>query len=197
MRRWGVRGRLLFRKTCDFRAIKDSIILNKPYTMYSKPMFLLSLISVILFGCKSSQQSWLYSADSSATIYEDPGLTKEVIIVPAGHYVFVENNNPWGLVSYGETRGYTDLQAFKTKKKIGKKDLRRLQFSSDSMYVFSKQRSSSRKNRSFRSRVATSKQNVSFKRKSGGRRKPVAVKGYTRKNGTHVRPHTRSSPRRR
>ncbi len=104
--------------------------------MYSKPTFLLIVISMMLVGCKTSQQSWLYSADSPVAIYEDPGLTKEIITVPPGRNVFVEKKNPFGLVAYEETRGYTDLQAFKTRKKIGRRDLRRLHFSSDSMMFF-------------------------------------------------------------
>ena len=164
--------------------------------MYTKQTFLLLTMSVILFGCKPTQ-SWLYYADSPTAIYEDPGLTKEIITVPAGRYVFVEKTNPWGLVSYGETKGYTDPDAFKTRKKITKRDLRHLHFSSDSMYVFSDHQSVSRKSRSPGSGFTSNEHRSSSKKKSSGGHKPVSVKGHTRKNGAYVRPHTRSAPRRR
>lgn len=160
--------------------INLTLLTIKSYLMQNKLFFLLIMISSVVFGCKSSQQSWLYYTDTPAVIYEDPALTRKLITVPAGKYVFVKKKSPPGQVSYGETKGYTYLQTFETKQKITKRDLRYLHFSPDSMYVFSNNTSSNRRSKSSGSGLASTKSNSSSKKKSsGGSQTGIGKRTYT------------------
>lgn len=153
----------------------------------------------ILCGCKTSQHNYLYYVDKPVNIYEDATLTKELVTVPTGRFILAEAKNPKGKVTYGTTKGFANVKAFKTKTEVSEKDLTFLHFSADSMYTFNWNRSYNRDTTSLDSDSShhTSHPSSSSPAQPTGGYRPVSVKGYYRKNGTYVKPHTRSAPRRR
>ncbi|PZR26428.1 MAG: hypothetical protein DI535_14250 [Citrobacter freundii] len=164
--------------------------------MYTK--LILLFVSTFLFFCACTPtKSFLYTAKNATAIYKDPGLTKKMMTVPAGRQVLVEHENPWGLVYYEKIRGYTDLKEFRKAKNITRRQLKHLLSSTDSVNVFAADNpaDSTYKPATVGSGSANVIEGVKSIPTSGY--KPVAVKGYTRKDGTYVKPHTRSAPRRR
>ncbi|MBO9658186.1 MAG: hypothetical protein J7527_05115 [Chitinophagaceae bacterium] len=164
--------------------------------MYTK-LILLFFSTFIIFCACTPTKSFLYTAENTTAIYEDPGLTKKMMTVPAGRQVLVEHENPWGLVYYEKTRGYTDLKDFRKAENITRRQLKYLLTSTDSVNVFAADNSADSTSKPATVASTSANVNKGVKSTPNSGYKPVAVKGYTRKDGTYVKPHTRSAPRRR
>lgn len=167
--------------------------------MHTKSKLLFITILIILSGCSTNRYHYLYYANKPSVIYEDAALTKELITVPEGHFILAEAKNPQGKVEYGTIKGFANLKALKTRTSISEKDLKSLHFSADSMYTFfyypPKATDTTYKSSDTSRHIGD--RSTPFTTPSAGGYKPVSVKGYYRKDGTYVRPHTRSAPRRR
>lgn len=102
-------------------------------------------------------------------------------------------------IKYGSITGYgTKLTTWKKLKKLSKEQVDNLRFTNEYGYVYDgipvTQYQYGRLIQNSHSSGSSSYGSESRSRTSSGG--TVHVKGYTRKNGTYVSPHTRSAPRR-
>ncbi|OAV64719.1 hypothetical protein Barb6_03132 [Bacteroidales bacterium Barb6] len=142
---------------------------------------MLVLMSLILFsGCSSSY----YLCETTNQILVSGKDT--IITIPKGKFVFVKNNDK-NYFSYGNTRAYAQSKSWTKKVKIKSSELQFLNFdNSDLTYVFIGKKYGIENIPTYNNSSST------YYEGSGG---TVHVKGYHRKDGTYVRPYTRSAPR--
>ncbi|RXK86879.1 hypothetical protein [Filimonas effusa] len=139
------------------------------------------ILSLFLFSCSSSKY-YECKYDSPVVVYDNVQLSKSVCTIPAGS-AFVLGKKVKGrrLVNYMSFSGYTEEFGF-AKTKV----LPDYKFVSPGVAVSNGvAQSSGHYNNSAVGGTSSSS--------SSG---DVQVKGYYRKNGTYVRPHVRSAPRR-
>lgn len=144
---------------------------------------LFSFLVLVLTGC--STEYYLAVSDAEIPVYQiDTNLP--MTIVPANKAFIYRGKSTRRNIRYGSYNGQSLYSnTWQRLAKLNKKQLKDLVFTTDKGFSYNGPSSSSDQSIS-RTRSSTS-------RTVGG---PVAVKGYTRKNGTYVQPHTRSAPRR-
>jgi len=142
---------------------------------------LLLLFTCLLFaGCTTNY--YLCTVDVPTTYYSDPTSASERFSIRPGRQLIatkLKKNSEYREIIFGEKRGYIKARTFATEKKYTSKQLKWLSFQSDSTYWYV--------------RDLKVKSSSSSSSTSGG---AVHVKGYYRKDGTYVKPHTRSAPKR-
>lgn len=146
------------------------------------PLFL--LLALTLASCTTKY--YLVVSKTETPIYDAKDSNKPMTVVPA-NMAFLYGSRTMQLnTKYGSYNGhslYSDT--WRRLAKLNKKQVRSLKFTSDKGYTYSGISSSLYGSSTYGSKSSTSAS-------SGG---TVNVKGYTRKNGTYVQPHTRSAPR--
>lgn len=131
-------------------------------------VFSFILICMITVSCSTNYYTVLLSEDSK--LYSSTDSSSVVTLIPKDTQVFLSsksNSNNYKKIKWGNYSGWAYNPSYTTYNNYTP-----LKTSSNSSTYNYKSNSSS----------------------SGG---SVSVKGYTRKDGTYVRPHTRSSPSRR
>lgn len=129
------------------------------------------LYFVLLLSVISCTNYYTVKLQEDTTLYSSSGGETSVTIIPKDTEVFLSskaNKRNYSKLKWGNYYGWVNKPNYTTYSSYTKK----------SSYSPSQSSSSS----------------YSSKSSSGG---SVHVKGYTRKDGTYVRPHTRSAPRRR
>lgn len=142
--------------------------------------FYLLLVSIFVFSsCVTNNYIQMY-ADEDIVLYSSPDeYSKEVVVIPSGSPIYVNSSREkrsYREFRYGKYKGWTKSKRYVYGKQGWTKKLYGSSYGTNS--------SSSSSNSSSSSSYTP----------SGG---TVQVKGYYRKDGTYVRPHTRSAPRRR
>lgn len=157
-----------------------------------KRFSILILLAVLFSGCSS--QYFLVISDEPTEVYTSSINENSTILIPANHGFVYSGNSVRKKVKYGNSGGFS-ITGYRWRKlaKFSKRRFSELTFNelygythpsvpieryAKSNYIYSPSGSTSTK---------TSKS-------TGG---TVSVKGYTRKDGTYVKPHTRSAPKRR
>lgn len=138
----------------------------------------IKLIILVLFF--SSCDSYYYITNvEDIYLYNSPnndGFEKDLVLISAGTYYYSTiKNKRFRKAKFGNTKGYVYNPYFKNPS----------------------YKSNNPISQSSSSTIRNTSQNYSSSRKSSYRPKTVNVKGYYRKNGTYVKPHTRSAPRKR
>lgn len=128
---------------------------------------------ILMFILNSCVTNYYYvSVDEDSTIYNSKGGSEPIVIIPKGSRVYItKSDKNYRKIKWNKYKGWTENLVYSNT-------------SIPNNYSSSNYNSSS-----------NSYQRSSTKTSSGGG--TVHVKGYTRKNGTYVSPHTRSAPRRR
>lgn len=150
------------------------------------------IIFILILLCLTSctKNYYLCYADQPIEIFLSKNLTEKIITVPTGKLVIASTKSPkCQYVKFGNNEGYCKLNSFTTKKRISSKQLKSLVFSADSIYTYANNLTQNGQSVPSSNYHTSSSSNQS----SGG---PVHVKGYYRKNGTYVKPYTRSAPKR-
>lgn len=146
-------------------------------------LFLIILTSLVS-GCTTNYYI-CEATDASIELYSDAKSKNSFWIIPKNHQILVKGNKSnKNKAEYGEKHGYIyNFSSINKVKRISRTDLKYIAFS-DSVYYYNGKRIIRTYDNSY-----TNKSSY-----SGG---PVHVKGYYRKNGTYVKPYTRSAPSRR
>jgi len=157
------------------------------------------LILLVLSGCSTSY--YLTVSDVDTPVYStNNGYDNETTIL-AGKAFLYSGRTGRASTQYGTFNGYsTRIATWKPLKKLSKKHLKDLSFTNDYGYTLSSVPVAlyqyGRLNKNYPSYTPTYTPRATSTKSSTSSGGTVQVKGYTRKNGTYVRPHTRSAPRR-
>ncbi|RQO66468.1 hypothetical protein DBR43_30130 [Pedobacter sp. KBW06] len=156
--------------------------LNKPTNRF----VLMSLaILLMLSGCSAS--SYLVVSDADTPVYSTENDDSLVTTIPAKNAFVYRRGSKRQKIKYGQFNGYSGyLTSWKKLKKLNRRQVQNLEFTEGRGYAYNGVSNSLTSGGSVAGKSSTPS--------AGGG--AVQVKGYTRKNGTYVRPHTRSSPRR-
>lgn len=128
---------------------------------------------IALFMLSCSGNYYLCTVDKPVAFYTTKDTTKAAFYIPQGKQLIArKKSKKYRAVTYGTTNGYIIAQSFLNETSYSSKEQQYLVFNHDSTYTYTYPAASS---------------------SSGG---SVYVKGYYRKDGTYVRPHTRSAPKR-
>lgn len=164
-------------------------------------------IIILLSSCNryylvESSETIRYSSSDFITDYESEYSTD--FIAPQNHFLLRKKKRPGQYndeIIYGDQVGYIrSRDGFVLSRSASKKNYKKIYGASFLAY---KQKSSAIKTQYFQREKAeesntykarSSESSSTYKPGTGG---PVQVRGYYRKNGTYVSPHTRSSPGRR
>lgn len=139
-------------------------------------LFMLSSCTTNYYLMVSNTETPIYSSDATETL---------IATIPSNNaFIF---SNPYGKVKYGTINGYSPyVVTWRKVVKLRKKQVRNLTFTSEVGYTYNEILSSSDVNSVSNTKSKTTSSSAGT----------VQVKGYTRKDGTYVKPHTRSAPRR-
>lgn len=132
--------------------------------------FLLLLLLILVSSCSTNY--YFVNLDEDANIYSSKEAKEIIAVIPKGYSAYIEKSTKkYRKVKWQNYKGWAIEP------------------------VYSRTSISSINNNSSNSNYTTTTyKKTSTSSSSGG---SVHVKGYTRKNGTYVSPHTRSSPKRR
>jgi hypothetical protein len=137
-----------------------------------KNFLILSLILLSLTSC-SVNNFYLCTLDGPVEVYSSPSLDTKIGTIYSSQKLVAESNRKsYRKVRFGEYSGYICNKKFQSEVKVSKYQLPYLVRVTDS--------------------TRQTKISPSYIPSSG----TVSVKGYYRKDGTYVRPHTRSAPKR-
>lgn len=134
----------------------------------------LSLILLLLILNSCATNYYFVNLDEETTIFTSKNGKESVAVIPKGSSAYITRSD-------------------KKERKIKWKNFKGWAINprySNSIFSNNSDNNNSSNNNSYKNSYTNSSTNTS----SGG---TVQVKGYTRKNGTYVAPHTRSAPRRR
>ncbi|RZL17069.1 MAG: hypothetical protein EOO89_09790 [Pedobacter sp.] len=139
-------------------------------------------------------------SDTETPIYSTVDGYEQQGIIEAGKAFVYSGSSRRIPTRYGTVSGYSPrIVTWKPLRKLSKKQLELLAFTTDYGYTFDGVSTSSYRYGRLAATSTSYKPSSSYGSGStttksiGG---TVHVKGYTRKDGTYVRPHTRSAPRR-
>ena len=155
-----------------------------------KILLLILIFTILMTGC-SSGKYYIYQTESKIDLQPTKDNFLPYMYVPKGkHIVIKESRSTVKKAQYGSHKGYIcGTYNLSNPIQISSKDIKHLTFNStDSTYYFKGKRID------FTESIKT-KSSYSPSRSTGTGR--VQVKGYYRKDGTYVRPHTRKSPTKR
>lgn len=136
------------------------------------------LILFLLSGCSTSNY-YLVTASSDTDIYQAENSTDIVTKIPKGKFFISKSASLSTYTEYGKFKGYSRNILMISQQKLTKKKYENLLFSLTDGYTYIPK---------------TGNHSKTIESPSTGG--TVQVKGYTRKDGTYVKPHTRSAPRR-
>jgi len=142
-------------------------------------------------------------SDTETPIYSSVDSFDKLLTIEAGKAFVYSGKSSRTPTRYGMTNGYSPrIVTWKPLKKLTKKQLNDLVFTTDFGYTYNGVLTSDYKYGRLlnpyptytpSATIRTTTKSTESTGSSGG---SVHVKGYTRKNGTYVSPHTRSAPRR-
>lgn len=161
--------------------------------------FNLLFFAALLMLSSCTTNYYLTVSDAETPIYNTlNGIDQPSSIAPGKAFVY-ESGTKNAFIKYGSITGYSaKLTTWKKLKKLSKEQVDNLAFTNEYGYVndgipvIQYQYGKLIKNNP--SSISSSSSSTSRSSTSSGG--TVHVKGYTRKNGTYVSPHTRSAPRR-
>ena len=137
-----------------------------------KKLFYLFLMYTLISSC-SVEKYYLCTVDSPVDVYTSADFGSKILTVnPSQKLIAYNRAGSYRRVSVGQQTGYIRYTSFNSEVQFPKTKLRKFKKLTDT-------------NNGLATKVGTST--------SGG---AVQVKGYRRKDGTYVKPHTRSAPRR-
>jgi len=161
-----------------------------------KLSLLIAWILIFLTSCTSTRSSaplesinnyYLCIVDTVITLYKFDNGALPLVTIPVNRQIIVKDRNqPYREVIYGEYVGYIKYRRFYVENAFDAKKLPGYVYNNDHTYTYVESVA--------KAANKSSRTNATSSSSSGG---PVRVKGYYRKNGTYVRPHTRSAPTRR
>ena len=158
-------------------------------TTYKKLSGLIAQFTLAILFCTSILSSctsnyYLASSPEETAIYSEENLNTAPLIIPANKTFIYWGSRSRPKTKYGMMQGYSIYSVSWTKlAKLQKNQIEDLTFKDGNGYTYSQIANS----------LYGGGKKTSTSKSSGG---PVQVKGYTRKDGTYVKPHTRSAPRR-
>lgn len=151
-----------------------------------KIIFILSVLITLVSGCSTSNY-FVYQTDANVDLQPTRYNVVPYMKIPKGkHIVIKESSNTFKKARYGSNKGYIcGTSNLSNPIRISSRDIKHLTFNStDSTYYFKG------KKLGFTESLNT-KSSYSPAHSTGTGR--VQVKGYYRKDGTYVRPHTRKA----
>lgn len=150
--------------------------------------FFLLILAILISGCATGNY-YIYKTDTNIELQTSKYSVKPYMYIPKGKHLLVkEGTSYFKKAQYGDNKGYIcGISNLSNPIFIPSKELKHLTFSSkDSVYYY--------KEKAIDSYKPTNSKSSYVPSKSTG---TVRVKGYYRKDGTYVRPHTRKSPTKR
>ncbi|WP_316827834.1 hypothetical protein [Pedobacter miscanthi] len=161
--------------------------------------YILSLLVTLLTLSSCTTNYYLTVSDTETPIYSTVDEYDRETTIEAGKAFVYIGKSSRTATRYGMATGYSPyLVTWKPLKRLTKKQLNDLVFTNDYGYTYSGVLTSDYKYGKLLNTYpnyapsATTRATTKSTGSSGG---TVQVKGYTRKDGTYVRPHTRSAPR--
>ena len=181
-----------------------------------RKLFLIGLFVFSLSGCGSqkvahtanNQIAFLSRSAQNVLIQESSNKNSRVLHVVPNNKIFISrkiSNNCWYII-YGEYEGYIHRPKFKSQTAFAVGDLKDYAFNNEVGYYYypESQRIANILDTESQESVAqptqstasptTTRSSSTYSPSTGG---TVHVRGYYRKDGTYVRPHTRRAPTRR
>ena len=163
--------------------------------------FALAFLVALFMLSSCTTNYYLAVADTETPIYSTVERYNQQGVIEAGKAFVYSGNAHIPPIKYGVVNGYSiQMLTWKKLRKLSKKKLKILAFTSEYGYTYDGVPTSSYR---YGRLVATSPSYTPSKSYGSGSTKntkstggTVQVKGYTRKDGTYVKPHTRSAPRR-
>lgn len=152
-------------------------------------LFIIGVILLLLSSCTTTNY-YVYQTVTTVDLKPRKFVTTTYLCIPKDKYVIIkEGNNIFKKAQYGENKGYIyGTSKLSNPIRLSPKEVKNLTFNiKDSLYYYKGQRIDSVLSTKIKSKVNTSYRSI------GG---SVQVKGYYRKDGTYVRPHTRRAPTR-
>lgn len=156
-----------------------------------KTHFLILIFAILITGC-STGNYYIYQTDSNIELQPTKYNFHPYMYIPKGkHIIIKESRSTFKKAKYGNCKGYIcGTYNLSNPIKISSRDLKQLSFNSiDSTYYFKGKKLDFTESINIKSSYSPSHYSTSTGR--------VQVKGYYRKDGTYVRPHTRKSPTKR
>ncbi|MCX2472774.1 hypothetical protein OQZ33_00380 [Pedobacter sp. MC2016-05] len=162
--------------------------------------YILSLLTAVILLSSCTTNYYLTVSDTETPIYSTEDGYEKVTTIEAGKGFISKSKSSRTATRYGFLNGYSPyIVTWKPLKKLTKKQLAQLAFTADYGYTYNGVPTLDyrygRLLKTYPSYTPSSTPRSTTKStgSSGG---TVHVKGYTRKDGTYVKPHTRSAPRR-
>lgn len=162
--------------------------------------YILPLLTAVILLSSCTTNYYLTVSDNETPIYSTEDGYEKVATIEAGKGFISKSRSSRTATRYGIQSGYSPyIVTWKPLKKLTKKQLAQLVFTTDYGYTYSGVPTSDYnygrllKTYPTYSPTATPRSTTKSTASSGG---TVHVKGYTRKDGTYIKPHTRSAPRR-
>lgn len=155
-----------------------------------KIIFILSVLIALVTSCSTSSY-YIYQTDSNIELQRTKYNVVPYMYIPKGkHIVIKESNSTFKKAQYGGNKGYIcGTSHLSNPIRISSKDIKLLNFNStDSTYYYKGKKLTPTETLNTKSSYAPSRSTGTGS---------VQVKGYYRKDGTYVRPHTRKAPTRR
>jgi len=152
---------------------------------------------LMLSSCTTNYYLTVSDAETPISSALD-GIDQSSSIAPGKAFVY-SGGTKNAFIKYGSITGYSaKLRTWKKLKKLSKEQADNLKFTNEYGYVYDGipviQYRYGKLIKNNPSSISSS--SISTGRSSNSSGGTVHVKGYTRKNGTYVSPHTRSAPRR-
>ena len=160
--------------------------------------YIFSLLAAILILSSCTTNYYLTVSDTETPIYSTEDGYERVATIEAGKGFISKSRSSRTATRYGLSNGYSPyIVTWKPLKKLTKKQLAQLAFTNDFGYTYSGVPISDyRYGRLLKTYpIYTPSPPRSTTKSTGSAGGTVHVKGFTRKDGTYVKPHTRSAPR--
>ncbi len=160
-------------------------------SMSPKPTALLWIALLLLYSCANTKNAsvttyYIYSSPEPVVIYETKQLSNIVGVVPAGeNFVLYDYTKRKSKAKHKEKSGYIKSSPVYVYQN-NTDSIDAIKWRGDSMFIANK----------YQPKLSS----IYFKEpgqsgsESGKYNGPVHVRGYYRKDGTYVKPHTRSAP---
>lgn len=143
---------------------------------------MLLLLLFVASGCTTNY--YLVTSGEPTAVYLN---SDQITSIPAGNVFITQGKSIRRPTQYGSYRGFAKLKSIRRQVKLNKSEFDDLAFNEQIGYTYK-----GYTNSSYKDSTSPARGSNSYK-SSGG---TVNVRGYIRKDGTYVRPHTRSAPRR-
>jgi hypothetical protein len=147
---------------------------------------LLLYVTFLISSCTTNY--YLVTSNANVDLYQTAANKDLLISIPAGNVFLTKGKSKVRYTQYGSIKGYSRLSNLRRQVKFKQSEYANLVFHEQTGYGYKGYVTSTPNAAEGNYRKASAP-----KSSSGG---PVHVRGYTRKNGTYVQPHTRSAPRR-